>query len=197
MIHCCYLAAGSARRFGQNKLLYPIDGKPMFVYGYHVLQHICESRSDCCLHVISRYEEILTYAGAAAVFCPESVHGMSYSIRAAVAAAGALQPGDTLLFMTADQPYITEPSVLRLIAAAPLLAQTTADAERPLAACAAYENDAGNPVLFSGCLALALNRLRGDQGGKAVLHAYPGRCLHSPVDAAAELRDIDTFLDIP
>ena len=29
-----YMAAGNSRRFGSNKLFYPIDGKPMYLNGW-------------------------------------------------------------------------------------------------------------------------------------------------------------------
>ena len=32
-----YLASGSARRFGSNKLLFPLEGKPLFLYGLETL----------------------------------------------------------------------------------------------------------------------------------------------------------------
>ena len=37
MIHIIYMAAGNSRRFGSNKLLYELDGKPM---NRHLLDHL-------------------------------------------------------------------------------------------------------------------------------------------------------------
>ena len=39
MIHIIYMAAGNSRRFGSNKLLYELDGKPMY---RHLLDHLIE-----------------------------------------------------------------------------------------------------------------------------------------------------------
>ena len=39
MIHIIYMAAGNSRRFGSNKLLYELDGKPMY---RHLLDHLVE-----------------------------------------------------------------------------------------------------------------------------------------------------------
>ena len=39
-IGAVYLAAGNSVRFGSNKLLYPIQGKPMFTHGLSLLSTI-------------------------------------------------------------------------------------------------------------------------------------------------------------
>ena len=39
MIHIIYMAAGNSRRFGNNKLFYELDGKPMY---RHLLEHLIE-----------------------------------------------------------------------------------------------------------------------------------------------------------
>lgn len=39
MIHIIYMAAGNSRRFGSNKLLYELDGKPMY---RHLLERLIE-----------------------------------------------------------------------------------------------------------------------------------------------------------
>ena len=85
--HLIYLAAGSARRFGSNKLLCPVDGKPLFQHGLDTLARAVRQREDCTLTVVSRYPQILAAAQAAggtAVDCPDSVLGLSYTIRAAL-----------------------------------------------------------------------------------------------------------------
>ena len=40
--HLIYLAAGSGRRFGGNKLLYPLEGRPLFSYGLETLRRAME-----------------------------------------------------------------------------------------------------------------------------------------------------------
>ncbi len=65
-----YLASGSSRRFGSNKLLHEVDGQPMYLWGLEMLQALVHARKDCTLTVVSRYEEIRTAArsrGIAAV----------------------------------------------------------------------------------------------------------------------------------
>ena len=60
--HLIYLAAGSSRRFGGNKLLYPLEGRPLFSYGLETLRRAVELRPECELTVVSRYPQILEAA---------------------------------------------------------------------------------------------------------------------------------------
>ena len=198
MKYLCYLAAGSAARFGENKLLYPVNGKPLFLHGLTVLSQIAKEREDCRLLVVSRYEKILGAAeahGAQPVDSPDSEKGMSHTVRCAVKACGELSIGDRLLFVCADQPYLTADTVGRILDTADLLSDT-ASGTAPLAACAAFGEREGNPVLFSACLADALCALTGDKGGKAVLKQYPGRCMRVFCKTEKELADIDTKEDV-
>ena len=110
-IRMIYLAAGNSRRFGSNKLLYKIDGKPLFSYGLDVLIKVLEEREDTSLTVVTNFAEVAAYAAAgrqricrereglsgkgslwqeriSIVQSPYSHKGISHSIR-----AGLLGPG--------------------------------------------------------------------------------------------------------
>lgn len=185
-IHLIYLAGGSARRFGSNKLLYCLNGKPLFRYGLETLVNVQKCYDNCTLTVISRYHEILSVAqslGASVRFCAESIHGMSYTIRCAVHSIENLSPDDYLIFMVADQPYITPLTIRRMI---------DIIKEKPLIASICFGERVGNPAMFSATLAEELCYLTGDQGGRAVIRKYPGECLYIPCDTEQELEDIDT-----
>ena len=74
MIHVIYMAAGNSRRFGSNKLFYPIDGKPMYRHVLERLAAICERHSDWEIVLVSQYEELLEQGRPFAhrtVFSPE------------------------------------------------------------------------------------------------------------------------------
>ena len=87
-IHNSYLAAGSTRRFGSNKLLWVYEGLPLYRHGLDRLIEMASDRDDCTLTVVSRYDEILGYAsaypGVHTVYSPLSHLGASFSIRAAL-----------------------------------------------------------------------------------------------------------------
>lgn len=182
--HIIYLAAGSSRRFGANKLLYELDGTPLFRYGLNMLAGLVRARTDCTLTVVSRYAEILQAAraeGARAVPSPESEKGLSYTIRAALSALEPLDERDFLAFVTADQPYLSVQTAARLL-----------DAAAPGVCCAttAYAGRAGSPTLFSAALAPELRALTGDQGGRRVLLRH--ECVTVQACSERELMDIDT-----
>lgn len=183
--HLIYLAAGSARRFGSNKLLFPLEGKPLFRHGLDTLLRCAGERTDCALTVVSRYPQILQaarQAGARAVDSPQSVLGLSYTIHAALDALEPLEAEDFLLFCPADQPWLEAESVARLL-----------DACRPgtAAGTAAFGARVGSPAFFSAALSPQLRALTGDQGGRTVLRALGSRCVQIPLSSSRELEDVD------
>lgn len=187
MIHLCLLAAGGGTRFGSNKLLASLNGRPVWTYGYDVLRTVREE-TGARLHVVTRYPEILTSAGENGVPCPESELGLSYTVRAACASCGQINGNDRILFLAADQPLVTADTVRKLMNVH--LAGRIED-PLPLAACASPDGvSGGNPVVFSGALYEKLMCLTGDQGGKAALRAYPGRTEYV-LCPGNELHDID------
>ena len=195
MIYLCYLASGNSRRFGENKLLYPVNGKPLYLHGLGILHELCKY-NDCRLITVSRYDEILRKAAEFGMTqnCPESINGISFTIRAALSLCQDIKPDDRILFMAADQPFIKQETVQKLIDSAEKLASYE-NSPLPVAACAACGDVEGNPVMFSSFLSEKLAMLTGDRGGKSVLKNYPGRMLRIEC-TARELEDIDYMEDI-
>lgn len=188
MKHIVYLAAGSSRRFGENKLLRELDGKPLYRHGLDRLAALVSARHDCDLTVVTRFRAIRETARALGVRetdSPESEKGLSYTIRAGLDAVGALAADDFLLFVVADQPWLTEETFARLL-----------DAAKPgvEVACAAYGERQGNPMLFAAALAPELRALSGDHGGRSVARLH--RLLPVQIDDPRELCDIDAPGDV-
>lgn len=189
MIHCIFLAAGSARRFGSNKLLAAFRGKPLYWHGLDALQSAAEEHGDCTLTVVSRYPDILDDARSRnmeAVYGTESVGGLSFSLRHGIHSLterGLLHDGDSLLFLVADQPHLTRETLLRLMDAGNAGA---------LCACVTDGDQWGNPALFSVFLLGELLALTGDRGGGAILRAHGAECVRIPCAFPGELADIDT-----
>lgn len=185
MNHLILLAAGASRRFGGNKLLVSFHGKPLFTWGLAALNDVCQKRGDCTLTVVSRYPEIREAAralGAQAVDSPESEKGQSYSIRAGLLALGRVEEGDFLLFLPADQPWITPNTISRLLDAAGPDTWT---------ATAAFGERVGTPTLFSARLLPDLLALEGDRGGRKLM-GRPGQpCLVIQAGSERELDDVD------
>lgn len=185
MNHLILLAAGSSRRFGGNKLLAPLNGKPLYAWGLGALNDVCQERGDCTLTVVSCYPEIREAAralGAQAVDSPDSEKGQAHSIRAGLQALGRVEERDFLLFLPADQPWITPNTISRLLDVAGPDTWT---------ATAAFEERVGTPTLFSARLLPDLLALEGDRGGRKLM-GRPGQpCLVVQAESERELDDVD------
>lgn len=189
--HLILLAAGSARRFGENKLLRPLNGKPLYAHGLAALLAAAKMRPAADVTVVSRTPEILAAgraAGAKAVESPLSEQGLSFTIKAALDALEPLAEGDYLLFAVADQPYLTAASVAALL-------EKAAPPTRGATLC--FGEKVGSPTLFSASLAKDLRALEGDRGGRSVLRALGGECLRVQAKSARELEDIDLPEQLP
>lgn len=183
-----YMASGMSTRFGSNKLLSDFQGKPLYRHGLDTLKAVADSRQDCQLRLISRYSQIREYAlsqGIPAIDAPDSILGASYTIKAGILSIPQLKESDFLLFSVADQPLLTAKSVNRLLDAGTEGTQT---------ARLFFEDQPGNPVLFSASLAPELLTLTGDSGGGKVAKLHS--CEHISVENPAELWDIDRISDL-
>lgn len=187
MKHILFLASGNSRRFGENKLLKEISGKPLYRHGLDMLAALVRERDDCTLTVVSRYAAVRAGAqalGVRAVDSPESEKGLSYTIRAGLDVL-ALQDGDFVVFVVADQPYLTAETVARLLDAAKRGVRM---------ARVVFGERRGNPNLFCAALAPELYALRGDEGGRELLRGAD--CVLVQAGSERELYDVDTVQDL-
>lgn len=177
-----YLASGNSRRFKENKLLFPFQNKPLY---QHALDLILKEYDHVI--VVSQYDEILQYAsrrGALGILCLESIHGLSYSIKAAVNYLNTLEKPFRMIFMVADQPYISMNTINKLM-----------HTKHKLASCA-YKDKVGNPTLFDSSYIPELLLLKEDQGGRKVLNKHPDEVEYIQVENVKELYDIDYQEDL-
>lgn len=177
-----YLASGNSKRFKQNKLLFPFQNKPLY---RHALDPILDHFDNVI--VVSQYDEILSYAsnnGALSIKCLESINGLSYSIKAAVMYLNSLEKPFNMIFMVADQPYITIQTINKL-----------KETKHTLATCA-YKNRVGNPTLFHSSYIPELLQLKEDQGGRKVLNKHLDQVEYIQVNDELEFYDIDYQEDI-
>lgn len=184
--HIIYLAAGSGSRFGSNKLLCPLEGKPLFRHGLDTLAGLVRARKDCDLTIVSRYGPVLEAAQAAGA--PGGGQPGQRPGPVLHHPGGALRPEPH--FSGGFSPVRgSRPARLGSGTAARLL-----DAARPgvLTAAACWEGQPGNPVLFSAALLPELEALTGDQGGRVVLRRHWDLCVLIPVEDPLELADADT-----
>ncbi len=156
------LAAGMSRRMGPaNKLLAEIGGKAM-------VRHVVEAAVECrpenvqvvCGHEAKQVKEALAGFPVQLVSNPRYAEGMGTSLAAGIA---ALEPTvDGVLVLLSDMPGITAPMIERLLEAG------QQGEETPLVVASA-DGKRGNPVLLPRKYFSALERLKGDEGARALV----------------------------
>lgn len=183
-----YMASGFGRRFGGNKLLAPLAGKPLYRHGFDQLQDAARRISvslscSCCLYVVSQYDEILSWCrahGAIAVKNTAAGEGMAASVRLGVETSAAV---DAWAFFAADQPFLSGKTISDFVMQ---YAQSGCGI-----GCAVSGCRRGSPAIFSHVYKDELLALQGDKGGRAILEKYKDD-LWSFTMPEGELCDIDT-----
>ena len=179
------LAAGSATRFGSDKL-------------QHILPHGVAIAVQSARHLkgeVSRvvavvrpggheFSSRLKSEGCEVVVCEDAAEGMGASLACAARAAG---PADGYLVALADMPYVRRSTIAAvreaLAAGAPLAAPY-------------FRARRGHPVGIAGSFHEQLVALRGDEGARQLLAANEARVRKVPVGDPGAIRDIDTPDDL-
>ncbi len=179
------LAAGSSVRFQGNKLLTRTGDRPMYRHILDIMEQLQEEGLIHRIIVVTQYEEIQKEIEERHILIrndrPED--GISRSVRMGLQEVKE----DACLFSVADQPYLTEESVRRLI-------RTYSSTSKGIAAAAEQKENGdisyGNPVIFSEKYYLELQELTGDVGGKRVLKQHLSDVVPCFI-SSAQLKDID------
>ncbi|MCL2672160.1 MAG: nucleotidyltransferase family protein [Clostridiales bacterium] len=175
------LAAGLSKRFGSQKLLHPVDGKPMPAHTIDALAGFAFDKRICVLSDATAALQSLTQsAGYTVCHNPAPEQGVSQSVRIGLAAARDM---DGILFAVGDQPYLQPASIVRL------LDKFAANPQNIIALAA--NGQRGNPVIFPSSLFSELEKIEGDKGGSAVIAKYPELLILCEIEDATELEDID------
>ncbi len=182
------LAAGRGRRFdpaGQrNKLLQPLAGEPVVVASARKLLAVIPHVVAVVPPLDAGVGERLAALGCDVTVCPDADSGMAASLTHAIRHSLALQPRAWLVAL-GDMPYV-DPATLRRLADA---LAAGADIAVPM-----MDGRRGNPVGFGAVHLDALLALRGDEGARRLLQAYP--VTEVPVDDPGIFRDIDVPGDL-
>ncbi|WP_148409736.1 nucleotidyltransferase family protein [Murimonas intestini] len=184
-----YLAAGNSRRFGLNKLLYPIEGRAMYRHLLERLASICERHEGWEVLAVTQYEEIYSEIMSSmegrpvrVIMSPDSIRGISMSVKAGVRASG---DSDAWAFFVADQPFMKETTAEGFL--------ETMEREGCELGCMASGGHLGNPAWFLAEYAPELLDLAGDRGGKQIIRKYLERVRLYEAGGEKELLDIDTM----
>lgn len=209
-----YMAAGNSRRFAMasqrrrggeqmppgNKLLQDLEGKPLYQHGLDTLAELAAKHEQVSVFVITRFQEILEavrFRGLEAFLNPASGQGVSHTIRRGILEAGEAGPFDYLLFVTADQPYLSLGTLEKFLALGEKECFPVVSAAWRGQDSAAGEGAGnmpglrlGNPVMFAASLAGELEALSGDEGGRKVWRRYAA---HSGFVYVGDLRELEDF----
>jgi guanine deaminase len=178
-------AAGSSKRFGSDKLAYPIDGKPMLLHALELYDRLRDrfvSRTVVLKAGTSDRRTAAERMEYRVAENPNPERGMASSVVIGTEQAMKSDP-DGILYAVGDQPRVTEKTVNAL------LDTFEKDPTRIVAPVA--NGRRGNPVLFPKDLFGELLKLTGDVGGSQVIAKHRGRLVTVEVPAA-ELYDVDT-----
>jgi molybdenum cofactor cytidylyltransferase len=179
------LAAGSASRFGSDKLQHPLP------HGVAIAVQAARHLKSAVPRVVAVVRpgseptaRALAAEGCEVVVCDKAVEGMGASLACAARAAGA---ADGYLVALADMPFVrpsTIAAVRDALAGGALLAAPYWRARR------------GHPVGFTGSFRAELEALSGDEGAKRLLDGHAARLVKVPVGDPGAIRDIDKPSDL-
>lgn len=188
-IHWILLAAGLSRRFGENKLLYPVNGKKLYRYSLERMAALAEKRQER-LVVVTSHEAIrkeLAGEKAEVVWNPAPETGVASSIHCAIRHLG-ISMDAAYLFSVADQPFLRQEDLGAFI-------EYYLQAGKAMG-CMAHQGVWGNPAVFSGKYAQRLLLLEGEQGGKQILREFPEEVFVFDCEEKKAFFDIDEKRDL-
>ncbi len=169
------LAAGSARRMGEDKLLADLGGKPLVMHAFDAV--LAARLADPIVAVSPGSKLASLFEGQARIVeVADHASGMGHSLAAAIRKAPL--SWTAAIVCLGDMPFVR-----------PLtLAALSREADSKLIIRPTCDGKPGNPVLW-GCRHFArLGALTGDQGGRALFERYPAELL--------ECGDPGIFIDI-
>ena len=188
MFYMIYLAAGLSSRYGSNKLLEMVDGKPMFRHLLDILTVMKEEEPHRYeLVVVTAYDEIEESVKGLPVKVVRNNNqelGASHSTKVGLEACGEIGQHDHVMFAVADQPYVQEDELFGFI-------HMYKRSYKGIG-CLSYQGVMGNPVIFQGKFVPELMALTGNVGGKAVVKAHLSEVFQYEADSELRLQDIDT-----
>lgn len=180
------LAAGSAKRFGSDKLLHPLPHEvPIAIQAARHLKIVFEANVLAVVRPeATELSGLLRKEGCQVVVCENAAEGMGASLACAVQ---AVPDAGGFVIALADMPFIRSSTIAAvrdaLAAGAPLVAPY-------------FRARRGHPVGIGAKFRTELEALRGDEGAKKIVAANEASLQKIPVGDPGVLRDIDTPRDL-
>jgi len=185
------LAAGRSTRFGGNKLLAPLRGKPVIRWTVEAalasrLRPIAVVLGHEHAHVRAALEDLPGDDCLVEVVNADYRDGQSRSVVAGLDAVRA--DAEAAMFLMGDQPLLDSATIDALIAAHQAAGTDI---------CYPARNGARrNPVIFSERFFPAIMALTGDTGARALIEAHPEAATAVAFADEAPFRDVDRARDL-
>ena len=176
---CVVMAAGNARRFGENKLAAELDGRSLIQRTLDAIP----AEVFASVIIVTQYPEIAELAQEYSFTTIRNEHpdfGISHTIKLGLT---ELMDCDGVMFLVSDQPLLKQESVAAL-------ANFWRQQPENIAALG-HHGVRGNPCLFPARFFPELLELQEDRGGNTVIRRHEEYLVLLDTEAA-ELMDIDT-----
>ena len=187
------LAAGASRRMGRNKLLLPLEGRPLL---QHALDAAASARLDEIVLVLGPDSDALREAldlpnqpPIRVAINPDPSAGQSRSLRAGLAAADPRATAAAILL--GDQPRVTGELIDRVREA---FLAGEAPVARPVYCGPRDRTVPGHPVLVARRIWPEVEKLSGDEGMRSLLDRRPEWLREVPIPGEPP-GDVDTWDD--
>lgn len=184
------LCSGSSKRFGNNKLMFSLNGKKLFSYG---LNSLIEAKNLLALNKI-RSQVFITggnefleshiknfYDTVKIIENPFRYEGISSSVKCSTFMA-MKNNFDAVLFLAGDMPFFTADDISRMV--------QEFLCSGKLYGCA-YSFHPSNPAVFKSECYNELQKLEGDRGALKLINENPANAYYYVVKEQ-KLTDIDT-----
>ena len=173
---CVIMASGLGKRFGGNKLMAPLGGKPVIAWAIDGAKEVFSK-----VVVVTRHEEVAKLCNKKGVDC--ILHELPYRSDTVRLGTQQMQDMTHCLFLPGDQPFVMKESLFAL------------------ALCAANQDGiwrlgGKSPVIFPKWAFEELKSLPQGKGGNFLALQYADKVLTLEQKTDWELRDIDTPQDL-
>lgn len=192
MIGAIILAAGSSRRFGQDKRKSSLpSGQSMLEESIHKAASVMDK-----VLVVLRFgdlsfaKELKTTIDNPDVeyFCaPDSAKGMAHSLANAI---HEVRTWEGAMVFLGDMPFVQAETVESLLAEYEFRKNLS-----PIVL-PAKDGETGHPVLFSNAYFEEIQQITGDKGARVVIDSHPDKVFKIEVEDPGVMRDIDTPQDL-
>lgn len=177
------MAAGLSRRMGADKLHLPLEGKPMFQYVVELVAQL----PFAARRIVTNQRDIAAYAeewGLQVIPSPHAALGMGYSVAAGTQAVD--KSTDGILFLNADQPFLTKEILQELYG-------IFMEKDQIIVPC--IEGRKGSPCIFPMRFWEELCTLQGDKGGRQVYARHPDETFFAEQAQDRGFADLDVPAD--